>query len=285
MRRSRKYKTKRRRVSGRSRMRNRTRRHGRFFRRRSRNRSRRVRRSRRSRRNPVYRAIATGKYSKRKKGVKVKSLHHIGGGGWRNPRGRRRKSRISRRRARNTGRRYGRRYGRRSMRRNPALSLRRPMAAMFAGFDPKMLTTSALAVSGAVGNAWLSGAVSAYLPSMLKTGPGSYVVGLVTSGLLGGAVSTVAPKYAPSVFLGSLMGVAMRAYDQYVSPMFHGMGDYLTRGDAASAQSLGDYLSRGDAMSAQSLGDYLSRGDAMSAQALGGYYGGDQYISEELASV
>lgn len=190
-------------------------------------------------------------------------------GGWRNPR-----RRSRRRRKAFNGR---RRYGLRRRHRNPAaLSIKNLPSIAMAGFKPAVLINSATAVAGAVGNAWLSGAVAARLPDMLsilKSGPGSYVTGLVTAGLLGGAAATVAPKQAASLFLGSVIGVAMRAFDEYVKPMMSGMGFY------------GDYLTRSDAASAQPLGDYLSRSDAASAQALGAYYGGDQYISEELASV
>ena len=244
-----------------------------YRRRRSYNRGRKVRRRRRARsrrRNPLYRVRKSGKYSSVGGRGRTRRLRRQKGrrGGWRNP-GRKRRGR--RRRAYNRGRRR-RRYGR-----NPAaLSIKNLPSIAMAGFKPDVLINSSMAVAGAVGNAWLSGALTAQLPdalSILKSGPGSYVTGLVTAGLLGGAAATVAPKQASSVFLGSVIGVAMRAFDEYVKPMMSGMGFY------------GDYLTRGNAAGAQPLGDYLTRTDAASAQALGAYYGGDQYISEELASV
>lgn len=237
---------------------------------RGRRRARNRRRSYRRRRNPLFREMKTGKF-RRKGGRGRKRLSHVSARTtvWKNP-GRR--IRRRRRKAFNRGRRYGRRYGR-----NPAaLSIKNLPSIAMAGFKPAVLINSATAVAGAVGNAWLSGALTARLPdalSILKSGPGSYVTGLVTAGLLGGAAATVAPKQAASVFLGSVIGVAMRAFDEYVKPMMSGMGFY------------GDYLTRTDAATAAPLGDYLTRSDAASAQSLGAYYGGDQYISEELASV
>jgi hypothetical protein len=242
-----------------------------FNRRRRFNRVRRRMRNRSRRRNRgLWRVRRSGKYSGRgRRGWKRLTRQAGRRGGWRNPR---RSRKYRRHKARNRGRRYGRRYGR-----NPAtLSVKNLPSIVMAGFKPAMLINSGVAVAGAVGNAWLSGAIAARLPSalsILKSGPGSYVTGLVTAGLLGGAAATVAPKQAGSLFLGSVIGVVMRAFDEYVKPML------------PAISGLGDYLTRTDAMSAQALGDYLTRTDAMSAQALGSYYGGDQYISEELASV
>lgn len=125
-------------------------------------------------------------------------------------------------------------------------------------------------VGGALGNAWLSGAVSGFLPSMLQSGIGGYAVGLASAGVLGGIVSMAAPRYSGDVFLGGVLEVMTRMVKEYVVPMLplKGMGDYLTVANAQEARPLGDYLTVANAREARPLGDYY----------------GDEYISEELAA-
>jgi len=216
--------------------------------------------------------------AKRKKSKRRKKRNPVAS----NPRRRRRRSRrrnvsqnpVRRRRRRRVRRSRGRKVGRRRRSNNPgAVSLRRPLKAVMAGFNVKLLSRAGVMVGGALGNAALSGTASGYMPGVLQSGPGSYVVGLGTAGLLGAGVGMVMPRLAGDVFLGAVLEVVTRAVKDYVVPLIpgmSGMGDYLTRTDAATARPLGDYLTRTDAATARPLGDY---------------YGGDQYISEELAAM
>ena len=140
----------------------------------------------------------------------------------------------------------------------------------------KTLSEAGVVVGGALGNAWLSGAVGSFLPGMLQSGIGSYATGLATAGILGAGVSMIAPRQAGKVFFGGVLEVVTRAVKEYVVPMIpgmSGMGDYLTRGNAAEARNL------------HGIGDYLTRGNAAEARnlhGLGDYYG-DYHVREELA--
>jgi hypothetical protein len=154
--------------------------------------------------------------------------------------------------------------------------------ALTAAFDVKTLSNAGVIVGGALGNAWLTGAVSNFLPGMLQSGPGSYVTGLASAGVLGAGVGMVAPRQAGKVFFGAVLEVVTRAVKDYIVPLIPGMsgcsgvgcygalGDYLTRGNAADARPLGY------------LGDYLTRQNAADARNLGDYYG-ERHIQEELA--
>lgn len=204
--------------------------------------------------------------------------------GWRKRgrKGGRKGGRKTRRRAKNASFRYrkgGRRRRARNRRRRSynasgTLSLRRPIGTMTAGFQPKVLTKAAVITGGALGNAWLSGTLSGFLPSMLQTGPGSYVVGLASAGLMGAGVGMVSPKMAGDVFFGGVLEVVTRAVKEYVLPALpgmSGMGEFLTREDAATARPLGDYLTPQNAQTAQSLG------------YVGDYYG-DETVADELVA-
>lgn len=152
-------------------------------------------------------------------------------------------------------------------------SLRRPVQALTSAFRPKLLIRAGTVVGGALGNAYLTGMVSSYLPSMLASGPGNYAVGLGTAGLMGAALGALpmTRNVAGDVFFGGVIEVATRAIKEYVVPMIPGLS------------GLGDYLSTADAAGARPLGDYLTPANAASARPLGDYYGGDHYIAEELA--
>jgi len=172
------------------------------------------------------------------------------------------------------------RKGRRRYSRNPdgGVTLRRPMAAIMAGFKPNTLMKAGVVVGGAIGNAWLASMVSGFLPEVLKTGPGNYLVGLGTAGLLGAGVGMLAPRFAAPVFFGGVLEVVTRAVKQYIVPLIpgipkSGMEDYLTVADAAAARPLGYF------------GDYLTPADAAAARPLGYMGQGDEYISEELAAL
>lgn len=205
--------------------------------------------------------------------------------GWRKRKRRKSSSRGRKRRRtkrRNPGRRVGRRGARRrgrrrnrSRRRNPgtALSLRRPVRALTAGFNVKTLSRAAVITGGALGNAWLTGAVGSFLPDMLTAGPGSYVTGLASAGVLGAGAGMISPKMAGDVFFGGVIEVMTRAVREYIVPMLpglSGMGDYLTVANAREAQPLGY------------MGDYLTVNNAREAQPLGGY--GEGTVAEELAA-
>jgi hypothetical protein len=215
------------------------------------------RRVRSRRRNPLWRRGYKGKrkggtFSGRPAKYKLTSFggskeHH----GWRNP-GRRRKSRSRRRSFNGT-----------------AKAAFRPLAAITSGFNVNTLGRAGVMVGGALGNAFISGKVSSFLPGMLAKGPGNYAVGLATAGLLGAGVGMVSKNMAGDAFLGAVLEVVTRAAKEYIVPMIpgmSGMGDYLSRENAASARSLGDYLSTVDAAQARGLGDM-----------------GEAYIGEELA--
>jgi len=151
------------------------------------------------------------------------------------------------------------------------MSLRGLQRSVTAGFKPQVLKKAAVITGGALGNAWFSGVISGVLPGVLQTGPGSYVTGLASAGVLGAGVGMVSPRLAADVFFGGILEVVTRAVKQYVVPMLpgmSGMGDYLTTSNAASARPLGDYLTTGNAASARPLGDYY----------------GDEYVADELAS-
>jgi len=188
---------------------------------------------------------------------------------------RRKRRRGGRRRARNSRFRYRRRRGR-ARRRGGRRRRRNPFAitkSITAGFQPKILTKAATITGGALGNAWFSGMVSGFLPGMLQSGVGNYVVGLGTAGVLGAGVGMVAPRMAGDVFLGGVLEVVTRAVKEYVLPVLPGMsgfvGDYATPEDAATARSLGG------------VGDYFERGTPL--RPLGDYYG-DETVADELVA-
>lgn len=161
-----------------------------------------------------------------------------------------------------------------------ALSLRSPVKAALAGFNLGTLKKAGVFGVGMLGNAWLSGFVGGFMPSMLRAGPGSYLVGLASAGLLGAATAMVSRTYAPGVFFGGVGKVVIDILNKYVVPMIpsipglHGLGDYLTPMAAAAARPLGYF------------GDYLTPQAAAAARPLGDFGNmNDSYVSEELAAL
>lgn len=193
--------------------------------------------------------------------------------GWRKRRRRRsRNPGFSYNRPRKGRRRRRRSFNRRRRRYNTgALSLRRPFGTLTAGFQPRVLTRAAVITGGALGNAWLSGMISGFLPSALQAGVGSYVTGLASAGVLGAGVGMVSPRLAGDVFFGGVLEVVTRAVKQYVLPVIPGMS------------GMGDYFQRDQLSQLRPLGDYLTVGDAQRAQALGDYYG-DSTVADELVA-
>jgi hypothetical protein len=168
------------------------------------------------------------------------------------------------------------------------------MQTLTAGFNVRTLGDAGVIVGGALGNAWLSGMVSGFLPGVMSSRPLNYVTGLATAGVLGAGVGMVSSRYAGKVFFGGVLEVVMRAVKDYIVPMLpigmSGLGDYLTRSNAAEARDLGDYLTRSNAAEARDLGDYLTRSNAAEARDLGGMgytydYYGEGTIGEELAGL
>ena len=229
------------------------------------------RRRRRRRRNPVAAAANPRRRRRRRRNS-----------WWKQPVRHRRaaylgiKRKKSRRRRRNRGysynprRRRRRRTSTRRRRRNPARAL--SLRTVTRGFRLPTLATASWMVGGALGNAWLSGAVSRFLPGVLQTGPGSHITGLATAGLLGAGAGMVIPRRSSEVFLGGVLEVVTRAAKEYIIPLIPGMG------------SMGDYFTRANGMELQPLGDYFNRTNLQEAQPLGDYYG-DSWVGEELAAV
>lgn len=148
-----------------------------------------------------------------------------------------------------------------------------------AGFKPNVLMDGGVAVVGALGNSFVSGTVSGYLPGMLQSGWGNYGVGLATAGLLAAVTKMVAPKYASNVLMGGIIEVLLRVANEKLMPQAQaavatakGLADYLTQTQAADARQLGY------------MGDYLTEQAAQSARPLGGLNCGDDAVAEVLAS-
>jgi len=166
------------------------------------------------------------------------------------------------------------------------------------GFKLPTIANAGKVVTGALSNAWLSGAIGSMLPGFLQGNIASYAVGLATAGLQSYALNvlpmTRGKKLADQFFFGGVIEV-MGKVAKDVLPMITGVvgltgvGDYLTPGDAAAARPLGfigDYLTRANAEQARPLGfmsDYLTPQDAQAARPLGDYYG-EEYIAQELAA-
>ena len=76
--------------------------------------------------------------------------------------------------------------------RNPMALLSKPLAAVRQGFDLNTLGRAGIVVAGALGNQTVSALVGNVIPiGFLKTGPGSYITGLATAGLLSAGVGMV----------------------------------------------------------------------------------------------
>jgi hypothetical protein len=121
------------------------------------------------------------------------------------------------------------------------------------------------------------------LPASMMTGWKKLVVSTINGALLGVTTSMVLPKYSQAIMYGALTDVGIKAANIYVVPkiqgVLHGLGDYLTPGDAAAARPLGyfgDYLTPGDAAAARPLGQF-TMADAAAARPLG-YTPNDEVI-------
>jgi hypothetical protein len=188
----------------------------------------------------------------------------------------RRRSRNGRRRSRNGSVGGG----------GAALSLRSPVKAALAGFNFGTLKKAGVFGVGMLANAWATGFVGGFLPSVLSSAPGNYVIGLAAAGILGAGTAMVSRAYAPQIFFGGVLKVAIDILNRYVVPMIphipflHGLGDYLTPQAAAAARPLNGL---------GYFGDYLTPQAAANARPLNGMgdFGNmnDSYISEELAAL
>jgi hypothetical protein len=155
--------------------------------------------------------------------------------------------------------------------RNPGM-----VGTLTKGFSPSMIISTLPVIGGALGNAAFAGFLGNYMPSILRSGVGNLALGAASAGLLGAGVGMLAPRYAGPVFFGGIIEVMTRVIRQYAMPLIGkgvstvkgmlGMGDYLSRSDAAGARPLG-YFNMWQ--QSPSLGDYLSRSDAAGARPLG----------------
>jgi hypothetical protein len=146
---------------------------------------------------------------------------------------------------------------------------------------PKLAPKILVGVGGGIANAYATGLVTGWLPSMITAGPLQYLWGIGTAAALGSLTAIASRSYAPWVFFGGLFQVATDVVRQYVVPVLsrfipglHGLGDYLTVQDAQNARPLGYF------------GDYLTPQAAAAARPLG-YMGNmnDTFVSEELAAL
>lgn len=146
---------------------------------------------------------------------------------------------------------------------------------------PKLAPKILVGVGGGIANAYVTGIVTGYLPSIATAGPLQYLWGIGTAAALGSLTAMASRSYAPWVFFGGLFQVATDVVRQYIVPVLsrfipglHGLGDYLTVGDAQNARPLGYF------------GDYLTPQAAAAARPLG-YMGNmnDTFVSEELAAL
>ncbi|NDQ57328.1 MAG: hypothetical protein GZ088_09685 [Acidipila sp.] len=160
-------------------------------------------------------------------------------------------------------------------------SLSSPMSAAKYGFSLPTAKKALMVGAGMIGNAWLSGFVGGFLPSVVSSTPFNYVLGLGTAGLLGLGTAMISRSAAIPVAFGGVVQVVVDAMRQYVLPLvapyipgMHGMmglDDYLTPMNAANARPLGY------------MGDYLTPMNAAQARPLGDM--NDAYFTEELAGL
>ena len=190
-----------------------------------------------------------------------------------------RRHRRSGRRHRARNRRHYRRHRRYNSSGGGTLSIRRPFEALKAGFKPQLLTKGAVVLGGFVANSLLVSQLNnlSFVPAFLKSGPGSYAVGLGTAGLAGALGGMVMPGYGVTLAFGGVLQQLVKAYNQYLAPM----SSMLPKLGA-----FGDYLTVEAAHNARPLGDYLTPSAAAAARPLGGLGSmADNYIGEELASL
>jgi hypothetical protein len=154
-----------------------------------------------------------------------------------------------------------------------------------AAFDTKLLTNAGVVVGASYLNNFLTQKVveMRFIPDMLKTSPGNYVIGLVNAGLAFMLSRRFAPAHASSILFGFALDPITRAVNKYVVPALRltplkGLADYLTPANAAGARplfGLGD-----DEM--DGLGDYLTPANAAGARPLFGLGYGMGAEAEEL---
>jgi len=159
---------------------------------------------------------------------------------------------------------------------NPALSLRRPMSALTAGFNVNTLKTAGIVAAGAVLNAMASKPVINMMPiDALRSGPGSYIPGLATAGALGGLTGMVAPKFAGNVLMGGVLQVALKALGDLTPYGLSGLSDYLTAAQVQQARPLAG------------MGDYLTAPQVAQARPLmtGMGYGSDDWLQGAADSI
>jgi hypothetical protein len=121
------------------------------------------------------------------------------------------------------------------------------MKSMTVGYQPDMLVKGAVTLVGFIGNAFVTKQVNGVgmVPSFLKSGVGSYAVGLATAGITGALVGLAAPKYAVPAAFGGLLQQVVRAYNEYVAPKasflpkLGSFDDYATVEDVRNARPLG----------------------------------------------
>lgn len=115
------------------------------------------------------------------------------------------------------------------------------------GYQPDMLMKGAVTLLGFAGNALVTKQISGlgFMPGFVKSGPGSYALGLASAGLTGALVGLVAPKYAVPVVFGGVMQQIVKAYNEYLAPKasflpkLGSMDDYATVADVQNARPLG----------------------------------------------
>lgn len=146
----------------------------------------------------------------------------------------------------------GRRHKKRHHR-NPggAMTLRRPMQAIAAGFKPASIVEILPMAAGAFLNYGARTAIGRKFP-VTATGIPSYAVGLGGAGLM-----LLIPKYGPKLFAGAIVEEILRAVTQYVAPGVRMLGEYLLTSNKPSAMSefLEDNTKR--AVGEINLRDYL----------------------------
>jgi len=173
----------------------------------------------------------------------------------------RRVGRRYRRRANNRSR-YSRR-GRRGRRFNPAGIV----GSLTSGFNIGTLKTAGVLVAGGIANSVLSGQLMRIVPGdFLKSGMGSYVTRLLSAGLLGGIVRTVAPNYAGAILTGAVTQVGLKAVTEFSDGKYgiSGLSDYLTLAQVQQARplaGLGDYLTSTQVAQARPLMTGMGYGD------------------------
>jgi hypothetical protein len=165
-----------------------------------------------------------------------------------NPRRRRRKYRTSKKQPYFTGERWI--WVTKPSSRNPGIA-----SAATSALKPSVLMSAVPVGAGMIGASLLDNLLTktAFMPSFLKSGLGSYALSLIDVGLLGMATRYTMPKYAGSVTLGAVVNVLRRVVKDYLPQVrgysLDGMYDYLSVGDARNSRQMSgleDYLTVND---------------------------------------